>query len=96
MRPKVQILTSCAYCEGAAYLPDREAVSATGERYIQYEPCPTGQGMGKAKVWIELTDFLDLISEAQHRDSLEPDWESLGEEEPISHIQASREAAGLW
>ena len=79
MKPKVQILTTCAYCQGEAYLPDHEAVSNTGERYIQHEPCPVCHGNGRAKVWIELNDLLDLLSEADQRDPMEPDWAALAE-----------------
>ena len=96
MKPKVQILTTCAYCQGDAYLPEYETMSPNGEKVIQHNPCPVCQGTGKAKVWIELTDLLDLLSEAAQRDPMEPDWAALAEEKPISHLQASREAAGLW
>jgi hypothetical protein len=54
---KVQIRTTCSFCEGQAYLPVREAVSCTGERYTQHRRCAyclgSGAGVGcyDGKIW---------------------------------------------
>ena len=34
---KVQIRMTCSFCDGEAYLPVRETVSCTGERYTQHQ-----------------------------------------------------------
>ncbi len=41
---KVHILDRCKHCDRQAYLPIGEAESYTGEKYMQYEPCPQCQG----------------------------------------------------
>ncbi len=96
MKPKVQILMTCPHCDGAAYLPDREAVSATGEPYMHHSPCAFCQGFGTQKVWIELEDLIDMLVVVANRDPMEPDWRELARQQPISQTQESREAAGLW
>jgi len=61
MQPKVQILTTCKKCEGAAYLPDREDISNAGEKYMRYKPCPKCHGSGKQRQWILLEEFSKLL-----------------------------------
>ena len=36
---KVQIRTTCSFCDGEAYVPIREVVSCTGEHYTQHRRC---------------------------------------------------------
>ena len=92
MKTKVQILIQCTHCDGEAYLPDREDISATGERYMRYAPCPNCQGSGKQTQWITLGEFADLLD---HATALKPDWAELARKEPISQYQDSRDAAGI-
>ena len=47
MKPKVQILTTCTHCDGDAYLPDREDISAMGRKYMRFKPCPMCQGSSR-------------------------------------------------
>jgi len=88
---KVQILTRCEHCEGQAYLPDCEDISATGEKYTRYRPCFHCNGSGKQTKWISLGEFADLLDCAT---ALKPDWAELARKEPISQYQDSRESAG--
>ncbi|MES0361313.1 MAG: hypothetical protein ABUK20_10390 [Anaerolineales bacterium] len=44
---KVHIRTTCSFCDGEAYLPVREAVSFTGERYTQHRRCAYCLGSGE-------------------------------------------------
>ena len=92
MKPKVQILIQCTHCDGEAYLPDREDISATGETYTRYEACPKCQGSGVQTQWISLGEFQDLLDCAT---ALRPDWAELARKEPISNYQDSRESAGI-
>ena len=89
---KVHILDRCGHCEGAAYLPIGEATSYTGEKYMQYEPCPQCHRSGKHAKWISLKEFAELLDRAI---SLEPDYEELASHKPISQYQDSRECAGI-
>jgi hypothetical protein len=64
---KVQVLTTCDFCEGDAYLPDGEAESYSGEKYTRYKPCPYCDGSGKILIkyyFITLTrmKFISIIS----------------------------------
>ena len=58
-------MTTCTYCDGAGYLPDREAFSATGEQYLHHTRCHTRcahcQGFSAQKVWIEMTVLQDML-----------------------------------
>ena len=58
---KVHILDHCKHCEGQAYLPIGETERYTGEKYVQYEPCPQCQGSGKMESLVRLKKFADLI-----------------------------------
>ena len=89
---KVNILTTCEFCEGEAYLPIGEAESYAGEKYIRYEPCPQYQGSGKQTKWISLQEFADLLDRAI---SFEPDYQELASHKPVSQYQDSRECAGI-
>ena len=40
---KVQVRTTCSFCDGEAYLPVPETVSCTGEQYIQHLDCTPEQ-----------------------------------------------------
>ena len=60
---KVQILDECQHCKGEAYLPIGEAVSHTGELYIQYKPCRFCEGTGEYPRWITLAEFIKLLEQ---------------------------------
>ena len=81
---KVNILTTCEFCNGEAYLPIGEAVSFSGEKYIQYEPCSHCQGIGYHAKWVSLKDFADLMERAI---SFEPDYQELASNTPISQYR---------
>ena len=89
---KVKILTRCDFCKGEAYLPIGEAESYTGEKYMQYEPCPQCHGSGKQANWVNLKEFADLMERAI---SFEPDYQELASHKPVSQYQDSRECAGI-
>lgn len=89
---KVNILTTCEFCKGEAYLPIGEAESYTGEKYIRYEPCPQCQGSGNQAKWASLQEFADLMERAI---SFEPDYQEIAIHKPISQYQESRECADI-
>ena len=89
---KVQILTTCDFCEGDAYLPDGEAESYTGEKYTRYKPCPCCDGSGKRTKWIDLKAFAELLEKAN---AFEPDYQELSQHKPITQYQDSCDAAGI-
>ena len=89
---KVQILTSCNVCNGAAFVPAEAAISASGEPYTRYVACTACQGSGTQAQWIPLRQFVDLLEAADH---LEPDYLELAHHQPISQYQDSCEAAGV-
>lgn len=89
---KVHIRTICINCEGQAYLPVREVVSYSGERYTQHHRCPHCLGSGEQEQWISLREFADLLEKAT---SMEPDYQELARERPTSQYQDSRDAAGI-
>ena len=41
---KVHILTTCAACNGQAYVPIGEAEDYKGRKYTRYRPCPGCEG----------------------------------------------------
>jgi hypothetical protein len=61
---KVQILVCCTYCNGQAYLPQKEVVDAYGKPYIQHKPCPSCHGSAVQDRWIDLTEFALLLQES--------------------------------
>ena len=89
---KVHIKTDCKYCKGAAYIAQYEAESYTGEIYIKYMPCGVCGGSGLESRWIHLEDFIKLIDTF---DTMTPDYMSLGDHEPTSQFQDSRDSAGI-
>lgn len=89
---KIQILTQCEHCDGKAYLPECEDISANGEPYTRYRPCPQCNGSGKQTKWITLGEFADLLDCAT---SLRPNWAALARKEPISNFVDDRESAGI-
>jgi len=89
---KVHIRTTCSFCDGEAYLPVRETVSFTGERYTQHNRCPHCLGSGEQEIWVSLQELDDLLERAT---SMEPDYQELARERPTSQYQDSRDAAGL-
>ena len=89
---KVHILDRCEHCDGTAYLPEDEAVSADGERYTRYSPCGYCEGSGNQAKWVSLQEFADLLDRAI---SFEPDYQELASNKPISQYQESRECAGI-
>ncbi len=60
---KVKVLLKCEHCGGRAYLPFREAVDYSGQKYIQHLPCPECQGSGLEGKWITLDDFKQLLEQ---------------------------------
>ena len=91
---KIQILDTCSTCKGRAYIPVREEVSNTGERYLRHEPCQTCQGSGKDTRWISLDQLVDLIANLD-ADPMQPDYHELARAEPTSQYEDSRDAAGI-
>ena len=92
---KVNILDKCKFCDGEAYLPDGEAISAAGERYTRYQPCGHCEGSGLHARWVSLDKFIDLLTSTVSQDPFEPDWLDLADRRPTSELQDSREAAGV-
>ena len=68
---KVHICTTCSFCDGEAYLPVRENVSCTGERYTQHRRCAYCFGSGELDKWVSLREFADLLDRTI---GMEPDW----------------------
>ena len=62
---KVKILSKCSYCNGQAYIPAGETVDTKGERYMRYFPCPKCHGSGLSGKWINLTEFQQLLEQAE-------------------------------
>lgn len=62
---KVQILIPCSHCNGAAYLPIGEALSASGEPYIRHAPCSVCEGSGMVPKWVDLQEFIRFLQQAQ-------------------------------
>jgi hypothetical protein len=89
---KVHIRTTCSFCDGEAYLPSREAMSYTGERYTQHRRCACCLGSGEQEKWVSLREFADLLERAT---SMEPDYQELARVKPTSQYQDSRDAAGI-
>ena len=92
MYPKVQVLATYEDCDGEAYVFDRLDTDAGGKPYKRYKPCVGCNGTGKATQWISLSDFADLVERAT---SMEPDWQMLSKQKPVSQYQDSRDAAGI-
>ena len=89
---KVHIRTTCSFCDGEAYLPVREAMSYTGERYTQHRRCSQCLGSGEQEKWVNLREFADLL---ERETSMEPDYQELARAKPTSQYQDSRDAAGI-
>ena len=62
---KVHILNRCPYCDGKAYLPTGKDTNAKGETYTRHTPCQMCEGTGERGKWVSLTDFLEMLNEAQ-------------------------------
>ena len=62
---KVQVLTTCELCKGAAYVHVCEALNAQGKPYMCYQPCANCEGSGLAPRWVSLQEFLSLLQQAQ-------------------------------
>jgi len=71
---KVQTRTPCSFCEGETYLPVRETVSCTGERYTQHRRCANCLGSGEQEKWVSLREFPDLLDRTI---GMEPNWQEL-------------------
>jgi hypothetical protein len=95
MQPQVQILTQCPQCNGEAYLPDLLVTCDDGSKRLTYTACLDCGGSGRQKIWIALTDLLEMLAELYQCDPLQPDWLALSQEKPVSAYQDSREAAGV-
>ena len=96
MQPKVQILTVCPQCDGEAYLPDQLVTCADGSKRLTYTACMDCGGSGRQKIWIDLTDLLEMLIEQDQRDPMQPDWQALSKRKPVGHLQESLENAGLF
>jgi hypothetical protein len=92
---KVHILTICDHCGGEAYIPVGEVETYKGEKYARYVACPLCQGSGNQAKRISPIDLIDLLNEAANKDPLEPDYQELAQEQPISQNQDSRDTAGI-
>jgi len=92
---KVNILDRCEFCDGQAYLPEGEAVSADGERYTRYSPFYYCEGSGNQARWVSLNKFLDLLTSTASQDPMEPDWLELTNRRPTSQHRDSRDVAGV-
>lgn len=62
---KVRISDKCSYCHGKAYLPAGKGVDANGNNFIRHSPCPVCEGTGESGRWINISDLLDLLVQAQ-------------------------------
>ena len=89
---KVRILDRCEFCDGEAYIFDRQDVDSRGETYDRYRPCETCNGSGNQAKWVSLREFADLLERVI---SFEPDYAALAKEQPTSQYQDSRDAAGI-
>ena len=89
---KVRILDRCEFCDGEAYIFDRQDVDSRGETYDRYRPCEMCNGSGNLAKWVSLREFADLLERAT---SFEPDHTALAKEQPTSQYQDSRDAAGI-
>ena len=92
---KIHILSTCTHCSGDAYLPSGEGEDANGHKYTRYIPCPMCEGSGNQTKWISLIEFIELFDEAANIDPLEPDYQELAQELPVSQYQDSRDSAGI-
>jgi hypothetical protein len=89
---KVRILDRCEFCDGEAYIFDRQDVDSRSEAYDRYRPCKVCEGSGDQTKWVSLKEFACLLDRAT---SFEPDYEALAKERPTSQYQDSRDAAGI-
>ncbi len=62
---KVQILNTCSFCHGKAYLPIGEAMDARGAPYTRFTPCPACAGSGQQPHWISLEELATLLRHTQ-------------------------------
>ncbi|MFC2053482.1 hypothetical protein ACFLV7_04170 [Chloroflexota bacterium] len=60
---KVQILTKCTHCNGAAHLPVGVEEDHNGERYMVHRPCPVCQGSGNMVKWISMAELALMLEE---------------------------------
>ena len=89
---KVRILDRCEFCDGEAYIFDRQDVDSRGETYDRYRPCEMCNGSGNRAKWVSLREFADLL---ERTTSFEPDYAALAQEQPTSQYQDSRDSAGI-
>ena len=94
MNVKVHILETCTTCLGKAYLPVGEAVSNSGEHYIQHQPCNKCDGSGVQENWISLEQLAYFLVELD-KDPMAPNYLELASAEPTSQYIDSRDAAGI-
>ena len=92
---KVHIQVPCQYCDGEAYLPYGEASSYTGETYIRYFPCHVCHGSGEQAKWINLREFVEMLSDEAAKDPMAPDWQELARKMPTSQYADRCDAAGI-
>ena len=88
---RVIIVDRCEYCDGEAYVFAGEYKDEYGEHPV-YRPCNVCNGSGEMEKPISLQAFADLLDRAT---AMEPDYQELAREKPISQFQDSRESAGI-
>lgn len=89
---KIHILVRCEHCQGKAYLPTGQATSHSGDTYTRYKPCSACQGSGNQAKWVNLQEFLEMLSYEAAKDLMEPGLLELARNMPISQYQDSRGA----
>ena len=80
---QVYVLERCDFCDGEAYLFAGETVSAVGEYAPYYEPCEYCHGSGEMDKWLDVSDFLAMLTAQALKEPLEPDWLELVTQRPV-------------
>lgn len=88
---KVVVYDRCEFCDGEAYVYAGEYKDENEERPV-YLPCHACKGKGEREKLIPLREFQRMLDKACE---MEPDWDELSKEKPISNYQDSRDAAGI-
>lgn len=89
---KVQIQKRCVPCHGEAYVYVGKFIDADGQEYPRYLPCTSCDGTGEMVEWIDLKEFHEMLDRAV---AMEPDWQELASQEPMTQYKDSCEAAGI-
>jgi hypothetical protein len=91
---KAIVVVKCEFCDGEAYVhTGGEYENEDGSKTPIYLPCAFCKGTGEMEKRISLREFQQMLDRAC---SMEVDWKELAErEQPVSHQQDSRDAAGI-